>query len=87
MVGTGLISLTYEELDQPVAKRLKAPNKFGQNQIIEEFPSGLAVKDLALSLLWLWLLLWCSFNSCPRTSPGQGCGNLHPPKNTPGHRK
>ena len=31
-----------------------------------EFPGGLAVKDLALSLLWLMLLLWCSFNPYPR---------------------
>ena len=24
------------------------------------------VKDPALSLLWLWLLLWCEFDSWPR---------------------
>jgi len=24
------------------------------------------LKDLALSLLWLWLLLWCVFNPWPR---------------------
>ena len=24
-----------------------------------ELPGGLVVKDLALSLLWLWSLLWC----------------------------
>ena len=26
-----------------------------------EFPGGLVVKDLTLSLLWLWLLLWLIF--------------------------
>ena len=29
-----------------------------------EFPGGLAVKDLALSLLWLRLLLWPRFGPC-----------------------
>ena len=24
------------------------------------------IKDLALSLLWLWLLLWCGFDPWPR---------------------
>jgi len=31
-----------------------------------EFPNGLVVKDLALSLLWLRSLWWCAFNSWPR---------------------
>ena len=30
------------------------------------------VKDLALSLLWLWLLLWCGFDPWP--------GNFHMPQ-------
>ena len=34
--------------------------------ILSEFPGGLGVKGLALSLLWLWLLLWLRFNSWPR---------------------
>ena len=29
---------------------------------IEEVPSGLRVKDLALSLLWLGSRLWCGFD-------------------------
>ena len=36
-----------------------------------EFPgaSGLVVKDLALSLLWLRLLLWCTFHPWPGDLP------------------
>lgn len=30
-----------------------------------EFPGGLLVKDLALSLVWLELLLWREFDSWP----------------------
>ena len=34
-----------------------------------EFPGGLAVKDLALSLLWLRLLLWYRFDPWPGIPP------------------
>ena len=37
------------------------------------------VKDLVLSLMWLWLLLWHRFNPCP--------GNLHMPWAWPKKRK
>ena len=30
-----------------------------------EFPGGLAVKDPAMSVLWLWLLLWHRFYPWP----------------------
>ena len=33
---------------------------------IWEFPNGLVVKDLALSLLWLRSRLWCGFSPWPR---------------------
>ena len=36
------------------------------------------VKDPALSVQWLWSLLWCRFNFCP--------GNFHMPK-TPAKKK
>ena len=36
--------------------------------LLEEFPGGPAVKDSALSLLWLGLLLWHGFDPRPRTS-------------------
>ena len=35
----------------------------------EEFPSGLVVKDLALSLLWLKLLLQCRFDPWSQNFP------------------
>ena len=35
-------------------------------EIVLEFPGGLEVKDLALSLLWLRLLLWHRFDPWPR---------------------
>ena len=34
-----------------------------------EFPGGLAVKDPAFLLLWLWSLLWLEFSAWP--------GNFH----------
>ena len=37
--------------------------------MLREFPGGLAVKDLVLSLLWLWLLLWCMFDPWPGNFP------------------
>ena len=38
------------------------------------------VKDLALSLLWLWLLLWCMFDH----QPGNICMlRAHPKKKKP----
>ena len=51
-----------------------------------EFPGGLEVKDLALSLLWCRLLLWCEFSSwpgkvcMPPDKPGQKKGVLSGPK-------
>ena len=40
-----------------------------KTRLAKEFPGGLAVKDLALTLLWLRLLLWCRFDPWP--------GNFH----------
>lgn len=47
-----------------------------------EFPSSLVVKDLMLSLLWLWSLLWPVFDPCLGTSVCFGHGqqtNKQPP--------
>ena len=40
----------------------------------EEFPGGLAVKDLMLSPLWLWSLLWHGFDPWPRNFCMLQCG-------------
>ena len=32
------------------------------------------VKNSALSLLWLWVLLWCKFDPWSGNSPCHGCG-------------
>ena len=34
--------------------------------VVQEFPDGLVVKDLALSVLCLRLLLWCGFVPWPK---------------------
>ena len=37
--------------------------KFSGSSLVAQW-----VKDLALSLLWLWLLLWCEFSPGPRNA-------------------
>lgn len=49
------------------------------NKNVQEFPSGLAVKDLAWSLLWLGSLLWYRFYLWP--------GNFHMPWAQPKKKK
>ena len=39
-----------------------------RNDIVE-FPDGLVIRDLALSLLWLGSLLWRGFQPWPRSFP------------------
>ena len=45
------------------AKKTKKQKEEGKP---EEFPGGLVVKDLALSLLWLGSLLWLVFQPWPK---------------------
>jgi len=47
--------------------------------ILQDFHDGSWFKDLALSLLWLWLLLWCGFDPWP--------GTFHMPQVWPKERK
>ena len=48
-------------------------------KIPEKFPGGLAVKDLALSLLWFRLLLRCGFDSWLRSYLTFTCCGFGPP--------
>lgn len=38
-------------------------NVYGSSLVVQR------VKDLALSLLWLWLQLWCGFDPMPWVQP------------------
>ena len=39
-------------------------------EVVLELPGGLAVKDSALSLLWLGLQLWCRFDASGMAKKG-----------------
>ena len=43
---------------------------------MKEFPGGLEVKDLALSLQWLSVLQWHGFETWPGTSACCGRGQI-----------